>query len=483
MIAKKLIESTALWVAKQAQKRAPVGDGNNNAFLEGSFAPVDQESTFTRLDVSGTIPVELDGILARIGPNPIGTPNPATYHWFVGDGMVHGLRLLNGEAVWYRNRWVGTDKANRQLDRPRADGKRHGIVDTVNTNIIGHAGSLWALVEAGALPVQLDTNLDTIKHSLFHSDRSAAFTAHPHLDPTTGELHSICYNALQRNRIHYQVISAQGELIRRVPIAVKHGPMIHDCALTANNAIILDLPVTFSFKAVFKGAMFPYQWNTRHRARVGVMPRTSGPRSNDEKHMRWYNVEPCYVFHTGNAFDLDDGSVVMDVVVHERMFDQSIQGPEGNKITLERWTLPANGKQVQRQLLSDRAQEFPRFDERLAMQEYRYLYTVGADVTQPDSPQPLLRHDLKTGDVVEHWYGDNKVTGEVVFVPRRADSAEDDGWLLSYVYDLADDSSEVVILDAANPTAAPVAVIKLPVRVPMGFHGNWIASDANAAKV
>lgn len=487
MIATKMIESAALWVSRQAQKRAPQGDGQNQ-FLEGSFAPVNQESTFTRLEVTGQIPTELDGILARIGPNPITPPNPSTYHWFVGDGMVHGLRLLNGEAVWYRNRWVGTDPANKKLERPRADGKRHGIVDTVNTNIIGHAGSLWALVEAGALPVQLDTNLDTVKHSLFHSDRTAAFTAHPQKDPISGDLHSICYNALQRNRIHYQVINAKGELIRRVPISVKHGPMIHDCALTASKTIILDLPVTFSFKAVFKGATFPYQWNKRHSARVGVLPRHDSFPDNSSSHknsedcneneVRWYAVEPCYVFHTGNAFDLDDGSIVMDVVVHERMFDQSIQGPEGNKITLERWTLPANGTNVERKILSDRAQEFPRFDERLATKDYRYLYTVGADVSAPDSPQPLIRHDLQSGDVVEHWYGDSKVTGEVVFVPRNANSAEDDGWLLSYVYDLADDSSEVVILDATNPSAEPLAVIKIPVRVPMGFHGNWIAADA-----
>lgn len=478
MTAQKIMENTALWVARQAQKRAPQGDGSNQ-FLEGAFAPVSKESTFTRLQVSGQIPAELDGILARIGPNPITPPNPSTYHWFVGDGMVHGLRLLNGQAVWYRNRWVGTDKANRELQRPRIPGKRHGIVNTVNTNIIGHAGGLWALVEAGALPVQLDTNLDTMKHSLFHSDHAAAFTAHPHRDPASGDLHSICYNALQRNRIHYQVINAAGDLIRRVPIEVKHGPMIHDCALTASKAIILDLPVTFSFKAVMKGATFPYQWNKRHSARVGLLPRneTTSPENKDSHEVRWYAVEPCYVFHTGNAFDLDDGSVVMDVVVHERMFDQSIQGPEGNRITLERWTLPANDTRVQRTVLSDRAQEFPRFDERLATKNYRYLYTVGADVSAPDSPQPLLRHDLQTGEIIEHWYGDSKVTGEVVFVPRSESSAEDDGWLLSYVYDLADDSSEVVILDASRPSAAPLAVIKIPVRVPMGFHGNWIASD------
>ena len=463
-----LKEKAAKWVARQAQKRAPA-DGDNR-FLEGAYAPVREETTSTRLTVRGHIPEQLDGILARIGPNPIEVPNPATYHWFTGDGMVHGLRLKGGEAIWYRNRWVGTDKANSKLGRPRADGPRHGIVDTVNTNIIGHDGHLYALVEAGAVPVQMDTNLDTVRHGLFASNRAAGFSAHPHLDPDTGELHAICYNALQPNRIHYQVIDRQGQLTRRVAIPVKHGPMIHDCAITRSKVIVLDLPVTFSMMSVLKGASFPYRWNSRHQARVGLLPR-----DGEAGDMRWFHVDPCYVFHTCNAFDRDDGSVVLDVVVHGRMFDQSIQGPEAQKITFERWTLPARGDQVQRQVINDLPQEFPRFDERLGMHDYRYAYTVGADLANPDSPQPLYRLDLKSGALQQHHYGAHKVSGEVVFVPRAPDSAEDDGWLLSYVYDLEQDSSEVVILNARDIEGEPQAVIELPVRVPMGFHGNWIA--------
>lgn len=463
-----LKEKAATWIARQAQRRAP--KGGTNSFLEGAYAPVAEEVTSTRLQVTGSIPAELNGLLARIGPNPIGTPNPATYHWFTGDGMVHGLRLRNGEALWYRNRWVGTDKANKQLQRPLLPGPRFGIVDTVNTNIIGHAGSLWALVEAGTLPVELDANLDSVSHGLFRSDKRAGFTAHPHTDPATGAMHAVCYNALDPKHIHALTIDSDGQLTRRVSIPVSHGPMIHDCAITADALVILDLPVTFSLKAVLKGASFPYQWNKKHRARIGLLPH-----HGEAVDMRWYQVEPCYVFHTGNAFNDADGNVIIDVVVHARIFDQSIQGPEAQKITFERWTLPRQGERVQRRVLSDLPQEFPRFDERLATQDYRYAYTVGADLSKPDSPQPLYRHDLKTGALQQHFYGEHSVTGEVVFVPRSADSAEDDGWLLSYVYNLQDHSSEVVILDAANIEGEAVARIALPARVPMGFHGNWIA--------
>src|SRR5699024_2234721 len=171
-----LKEHTAHWISKRAQQKATVA--HENPFLEGQYAPVSVETTSTDLKVTGTIPEELNGVLARIGPNPITVPNPATYHWFVGDGMVHGLRLREGKAVWYRNRWVGTDRANKALGRPLVPGQKNGVVDTVNTNIIGHAGRLWALVEAGAVPVEMDLELNSVKQGLFDHDQRGPFTAH-----------------------------------------------------------------------------------------------------------------------------------------------------------------------------------------------------------------------------------------------------------------------------------------------------------------
>ena len=465
-----LKEKAARWVAKQAQRRAP--QGGSNPFLEGAFAPVPEEITSTRLKVHGKIPEQLNGLLARIGPNPITPPNPGNYHWFTGDGMVHGLRLRHGEALWYRNRWVGTDRANKLLKRPQLEGPRVGIVDVVNTNIIGHAGNLWALVEAGTAPVEMDANLDSVRHGLFRSAARSGFTAHPHPDPATGCLHAVCYDALDQHRIKALTIDAAGQLQRRIDIPVKHGPMIHDCAVTSEALVILDLPVTFSLSRILKGASFPYQWNPRHPARVGLLPH-----QGSAAEICWYDVDPCYVFHTCNAFVDENGDTQVDVVVHERMFDSSIQGPESQRITFERWTLPRNGKRVLRRVISDKSQEFPRFDERLATRDYRYAYTVGADLGRPDLPQPLYRHDLKSGTTLQHDYGPHSVSGEAVFVPASAESAEDEGWLLSYVYNLEDDSSEVVILNAANIEGDAVARISLPARVPLGFHGNWIALD------
>lgn len=466
MLTDRLIGAAVSWGSRQIQKRVPYSP--TNPYLEGAFAPVKTETTTTRLTIRGSIPHELQGILTKIGPNPTQVENPAIYHWFVGDGMVHGVRMRDGFAEWYRSRWVGTDSVNRRLGRPPAPGPRHGVSDVVNTNLVGHAGSLWALVEAGAVPVELDRDLNTVRHSYFARPLSRAYTAHPHRDPRTGELHAICYDSLSRNTVRYVVVDSRGFVVRDVAIPVRHGPMIHDCAITTQYVLIFDLPITFSLGALLHGATFPYRWNPRHPARVGLLPR-----SGNLAELRWFDVEPCQIFHTANAYELDDGSVVVDAVVYQRVFDRSRQGLETSQTRLERWRLDSARGRVERKIFSDCKQEFPRCDERRTTQPYRYAYTIGIDV-EHIGPQPLYRHDLETGSVLRHDFGPHDVPSEAVFVPRAANAAEDDGWLFSYIYDIEADRSSVVILNARDFDGEPQAVIELPVRVPLTFHGNWI---------
>lgn len=464
-----LIERTLAWTSRKLVRRVP--QSPSNLFLEGRYAPVAEERTETTLKVAGSIPPELRGLYARIGPNPFEVRNPGAYHWFIGDGMVHGLRLEDGVARWYRNRWVGTDSVNRRFGRPLLPGPRHPLLDVVNTNVIGHGGRLWALVEAGPPPAELDGELNTLRRGLFDGQQVAAYSAHPHLDPATGELHAICYDALRPTRVQHVVVDANCQVTRIESVPVRQGPMIHDCALTASSVVILDLPVRFSLGEMLRGYPFPYRWNERHPARIGLLPRRG--RAADT---RWFEVDPCFVFHTCNAWDLDDGGAVLDVVVHARMFDRGHQGPETSRISFERWTLDAASGRVRRQAIAEGNQEFPRCDERLAGKPYRYAYTAGFD--HADVAQPLYRHDLQTGRTLVHHYGPHQVTGEAVFVPRRANGAEDDGWLMSYVYDLRERRSALVILNADDFEGPPQATVHLPVPVPMGFHGNWIA-DVN----
>jgi 8'-apo-carotenoid 13,14-cleaving dioxygenase len=448
------------------RKRLPKAD---HAFLSGIHAPMTEEKTLTDLPVTGAIPAALDGRYLRIGPNPV-APDPAGYHWFTGDGMVHGIALKQGKALWYRNRWIGSKRASALLGRPAAPGPRHGF-DTVNTNVLGIAGRTFALVEAGSYPVELSDTLEEQTFNPFDNTLVGSFTAHPHRDPLTGEHHAIAYEATDPNTIRHVVLSPHGKVVREQPITVKHGPSIHDCAITARYVVILDLPVTFSMKTLIGGHSFPYIWNPEHRARVGLLPRDGG-----DHDVVWCDVDPAYVFHVANAYDAPDGTVVMDVVAYASMFAESLDGPDAVG-HFERWTIDPVACAVGRRVIDADGQEFPRPDERRFGQPYRYAYTMALPANAfAIADTRLYKHDLEAGTRETHEFGPGRHPGEFVFVPASADAAEDEGWLIGLVIDLPNETTDLVILDAEKFEGAPVASIRIPHRVPPGFHGNWIGN-------
>ena len=438
-------------------------------YLSGNFAPVDDELDAVDLPVRGRIPEGLTGRLLRIGPNPVTPPDPQTYHWFTGSGMVHGVRIRDGRAEWYRNRFVRSDGVTAAKGWPTTPGPRHGMGDgTANTNVIGHAGRTFAIVEAGGLPVELTYDLDTVRMTDFDHTLPGSFTAHPKRDPRSGELHAVVYY-WEWDHVQYVVVGADGRVRRTVDVPVPGKPMLHDCAITESQVVVLDLPVTFDLEVAMSDIRtLPYTWNPDYGARVGLLPRdaTSGDAT------RWCDVDLCYVYHPLNAYDLPDGRVVCDVARHPRMFATDRNGPNEGVPTLARWTIDPGAGRVHEEQLDDRGQEFPRIDERLVGRRNRYGYTAafGAGIEHG----PALKHDLERGTTEVHEYGPGRVTLEPVFVPRHDDAAEDDGWIMSYVYDATTDSSDVVILHAQDFGGEPVAVISLPQRVPFGFHGNWV---------
>jgi len=473
--------------ATPTQRQAPA---DANPYLGGPFAPVQAERHDTQLPVSGQLPSELNGLYVRIGPNPMKPQKSERYHWFSGDGMVHGVRLQGGQASWYRNAYIGSKSVRAAQGLPPLPGDTRGVFDTVNTNVYAHAGRIWASVEAGPAPVQLDGQLQSVRHGLFDSPASVPFSAHPHLDPVTGDLHAICYDAVQHRHLQYVRVNASGQVDRTVPIPVRHGPMVHDCAITRTQVVVMDLPVTFSWWRLLR-RLFPYQWHERHGARVGLLPR-----NGNAQDIRWFEVDPCYVFHPCNAYDLPDGGVVMDVCVHRFMFDASRTGPEADtQPRLERWTMPAGGQRVLRQVLHTAEQEFPRLDERRVGQPYRFAYTVGFEVNHLGG-QRLYKHDLADVPMAAtvqrdgatpslhsvptevHAFGPQRKPGEFVFVPRPGGTAEEDGWLVGLVANVETDRGELHVLDARQVSAPAVAIVQLPARVPMGFHGNWVDAKA-----
>ena len=319
------------------------GPADSNPYLRGVHRPMASELTLSDLKITGEIPPSLDGRYIRIGPNPAAKQNPAAYHWFAGDGMVHGVRLKDGKALWYRNRWIRSNAVSAALGEPAAPGPRHAF-DTVNTNVMAHANQTWALVEAGGYPVRIDAELNTIAHDPFGGSLKGSFTAHPHLDPETGEWHAICYEGTDTATIRHVVVNAQGNVKREEPIPVQNGPSIHDCMITKNYVIILDLPVTFSMKLLIAGYSFPYHWNKNHQARVGLLPR-----AGHAADIIWCEITPCYVFHPCNGYETVDGKIILDACVHDSMFDESRQGPDSKLVPFERWEINPATRKVTRQ--------------------------------------------------------------------------------------------------------------------------------------
>jgi carotenoid cleavage dioxygenase len=453
----------------------PAQTRRRNPYLEGPYAPVAEEVTAEPLVVSGTVPPELSGTYMRIGPNPVVPPAEGGYHWFAGDGMIHAVRLSGGQALWYRNRYIRSTAVARALGEPPAPGPRHDRGDTVNTNVIAHAGKILALVEAGGFPVEVDGLLGTRAYTnLDGTLQFGGFSAHPHKDHDTGELHAICYNGGNRDFVRHVVVGRDGLVRREVKIPLAGGPMIHDCAITRRFVLVLDLPVTFSIAAARAGKAMPYAWDGDRPARIGLLPREGGAED-----IIWCTLDQAaYVFHPCNAFDLPDGRVVMDAAVHDRQFDRDSLGE--SQVTFERWICdPATGR-VERHVTDTLPQEFPRFDERLTGKPYRHAYTVTLDEGRKaaaGAPCGVIAHDLVAGTRALHDFGPGHVPGEFVFVPRHADAAENDGWLMGFVTDTGAGETRLVLLDASNVAGAPVAVIAMPVRVPLGFHGNWIADQ------
>ena len=439
----------------------------DHPFLTGIHEPMERELTIEDLPVTGAIPAQLDGRYLRIGPNPV-NPDAAGHHWFIGDGMVHGLRLQDGKALWYRNRWTRSGDVSDQLGEAPIPSPR-GDTTTVNTNVMKIAGRTFALVEAGTAPIELGEMLESLAYNPFDGTLKGPFTAHPHMDPLTGELHAICYAGPDQNHVWHTVIGTDGKVRREEPVAVEHGPSIHDCAITSRYVLIFDLPVTFSMQALIAGHNFPYRWNPKHQARIGLLPR-----EGRGEEVIWCDVDPCYIFHAANAYDLPDGRVVLDAAVHETMFAESSQGPDSKKITFERLTIDPEACTVERRVVDANPQEFPRPDERRFGQPYRYAYTMALDTRDHFSgAHHLIKHDMEAGARQTHDFGPGHFPGEFVFVPAHADSAEDEGWLIGLVVNYPGETTDLVILDAADFEGEAVAKVRIPHRVPPGFHGNW----------
>ena len=436
--------------------------------LRGNGRPVTEELTLANLKVNGKIPEELNGRYVRTGPNPI---TGTSTHPFLGDGMLHGMRLRDGKAEWYRNRYVQTPF----ITDPSVDVLDLSVMmdmksSKANTHVMGHAGKILVL-EEGHFPYVVDGQLDTVGPTDFEGALTGSFTAHPKICPTTGELLAFGYSALEPY-LRYLRVSADGKLVQTENITVGGPTMMHDFNITQNNVIFMDLPAVFNLELAMTGEM-PIRWDESYPARLGVMPR-----NGNDTQVRWFDINPCYVFHPLNSYE-DGDKIIIDVARFSHMWKASTMDfppPE-----LWRWTIDTVSGKVHEEQVDDRPAEFPRVADSVIGMKHRYGYLAGMSQTKDPSEASgaILKYDRETGVRSDIEFGRGRTGGEPVFVPAANSSAEDDGYLMTYIYDASSDSSSFVIMDAASMDSEPVASIDLP-RIPGGFHGSWIdASVAN----
>lgn len=445
----------------------------SNPYLEGNYGPVADEITALDLPVVGDLPVELDGRYLRNGANPIEAPDAAKHHWFLGDGMVHGVRLEGGRARWYRNRWVGSRHVSEVRGTPDIPGRNwNGSALGPNTNVVAFAGRTWALVEAGSCPVELDADLETIGRNDFFGTLPGGFTAHPKVDPATGEMHGIAYAwAEWLDHVQVVVVGRDGRVRRTVDVPLPGMTMLHDMSLTRRFVIVYDQPVTVDLELALSGR-FPFRWNPDYGNRLGLLPREGSAAD-----ITWVDAPIAYSYHPLNAYDSADGRVVVDLCVYDRMFDRDRRGALGDGMArLERWVVDPGARRVSRTVIDSSPNEFPRLRESLTGVEHRYGYCASPR-TEPGAGWPTLKHDLRTGERHVFDHGPGRAAGEPVFVARPGGRDEDDGWLMTFIHDLGAGTAELAVWDAADFARGYVARVLLPRRVPFGFHGNWIAES------
>lgn len=434
----------------------------------GQYKPVDQEIEAFDLEVTGSIPPELNGMLMRIGPNPI-PPTAEGHNFFEGDGMVHALTLSDGKAKAYKNRWVRTEEVSRKLsETPIAD--HIDEQDTSNTHVFPFAGKLFALTE-GCIPYRLDMSLNTIMRDTFDGDIAQGFSAHPHIDPATGRLHAIGYDVSADAAATHFVIEPDGTLGWKTKIPLGGPSFIHDFAMTENFAIIWDMPLQFRQELKDAGDSAPFKWDHDYPTRVGIRPLNA--KTPD---IQWFETRSCFAFHSVNAWEVYDdqgalSEIVCDVIQFPKMFDEDRSGPGDAIPQLYRWVFNMKTGQMSNELFDQRIQEFPRIDERYWGK--RSNFAVTTELFNSTGGSGIIVRDPK-GETTSYGFEQDVVASEGVFVPESETAGEGEGWIMTFAVNKTTGASKASVFDATKVSDGPLGEVIFPQRVPFTFHGSWI---------
>ncbi len=462
-----------------------------NPYLQGPFAPVQNELTATDLEVIGEIPSDFAGAYYRNGPNP---QNPPTgmHHWFDGDGMLHAIHFENGKAQ-YRNRFVrGADfeaeRSGKQtkpgiFSQALTDGGKTVYKDTANTDVIMHNGELLALWYISGQPVRLDARtLETVRTENFAGRLPRNVSAHSKVDLQTGEFLFFDY-ALYEPWYSYGVVDANNNLSHFTQIEMPGPRLPHDMAITENYSILMDLPIVFTEQGL-RNKLWTIHHDENLPTRFGVLPRHGNGES-----IRWFEFPGCYIYHVVNAWEEGDEVVMYccKMIDNGRSPSKSY-GPYAPMVdvlalraVLTKWTMNMKTGACKEEQVDDAINEFPVINLGLTGRKTRFSYHVSVPDTDTQVFDGLLKYNLSDGSHIRHSFGAECFGSEPVFAPRFNAKSEDDGYVISFVSDPETGNSKAVIIDAQNFSDKPVAEVKIPQRVPLGFHGTWANIDEFAA--
>lgn len=491
----------------------------DNVYLQGNFAPILNEEYHPDLEVVGKIPEELNGaILVRVGPNAAFKPLDMKYHhWIDGTGMINAFYVKDGK-VSYRNRFVNTfkmshdRKANRSLfggvmSLPKTTFKGWGILrfnifnllylgirsllglgpsvaqygrispvmNNSNTNILLQNGRVLSLDEIGKpYLIELDT-LETLGEFDYHGQLLRNNSAHPLTDPDTGYSYTNSYSPIPPFMKYYE-IDPEAKISFETSMDVPYPAMVHGFALTRKYYVHFHFPAVF--RKEYLGTHKPIRWEPDgNDSFIGILER-----NNREAKTKWYKIPTCWVFHNMNAYD-DGDKVVMLVAKFPRipMFGLDTENPcppftEQPHSAFARWTLDLNTGAFEEEIINPHMVEFPLMDPRFLThrQKHGWYTALYDDVQKYGLWNSICHYDFEKGKEERYYAGERKYVGEALFTPRHEDSPEGDGYLMALQYDLMENRSEMIILDAQNVSAGPIARVKVPRRIEYDFHGSVI---------
>ncbi|MCG8418170.1 MAG: carotenoid oxygenase family protein [Proteobacteria bacterium] len=482
-------------------RRSDANLNADNPYLAGLYGPVADEVDLRDLAIDGEIPVDLSGIYVRNGPDPKYPPR-GRYHWFDGDGMLHAIGFAGGRAR-YTNRWIRTAPFGDEQARGRAlwTGLLHPVTDnpleapykdTANTDVIWFGGELLATWYICGLPYRVDPRgLATLGVHDFATGKTRRISAHAKVDATTGELMFFSYG--RRSELEYGLVSAAGQLVHSEAIAVPGPRLPHDMAITENYSILMNLPLYFTDEAIRQK-----RWRVAfHRdvpARFALVPRSgSGAASTAAQPVRWFEAEPCYVYHTVNAWEEGD-----EVVMVACRVDDPLPAPNYERdgawapamanlrlnARLHRWRFNLVTGQTREETIDDRNSEFPCTNMGRLGRRTRFAYNMSIADTPTLLFDGLIKYDTDTGVSEQYAFGPGRYGSEAVFAPRNGkdgtdvEAGEDDGYVVTIVSYLGEDRAEALVFEATDIAGGPIARVAIPHRIPLGFHACWVPGQA-----